>query len=338
MQPNPATATADWTTRKLLAWMTQHFTQQGLESPRVQAEMLLGHVIGCDRLRLYMEPEREASPAERETLRGLVRRAAAHEPVDYLVGRTPFFGLELTVDARVLIPRPSTETLVEHALQHFRRTHPASRPVPRRLVSDDAPQSDAPDAPDAPPESQPHTDAAREAAGSEPFFLDLCTGSGAVAAAVLSQLPGATAIAADLSPEALAVAGTNLERLDLVDRCTLVEGDLYEALPDGTQPLDAVLSNPPYISDAEWEAVPRHVAEHEPTLALRGGADGLDLVRRVVAGAWPRLKAGGLLAVEIAASQAEASLALTQDQAWTRARVLEDHERLPRVLVAVKPD
>ena len=113
-------STEAWTTRRLLAWMGEAFTKKGLEAPRLQSELLLAHVIGCERLRLYMEADRPASPLERDQLRDLVSRALAHEPVQYLVGEGWFFSLPFHVDRRVLIPRPATETIVQHVLQHAR--------------------------------------------------------------------------------------------------------------------------------------------------------------------------------------------------------------------------
>src|SRR5690606_14692220 len=102
-----------WTTRMLLAWMNDAFTQKGIDSPRLSAELLLSHVLGCERLRLYMDVDRPASEIERTTLRDLVQRAINHEPVQYLTGEAWFFGMQLMVDNRVLIPRPATETIVE---------------------------------------------------------------------------------------------------------------------------------------------------------------------------------------------------------------------------------
>lgn len=122
-----ASASEPWTTRGLLAWTTQHFTRHGIDHPRLAAEMLLGHVLGVPRMKLYTESDRPASADERASFRSLVERAAGHEPVDYLVGHSPFFTLAFTVNRDVLIPRPSTETLVEHVLQHARRA--GSRPL-----------------------------------------------------------------------------------------------------------------------------------------------------------------------------------------------------------------
>jgi len=118
----------NWTTRRLLTWTTQHFEAKGIDSPRLAAEMLLAHVLGTQRLKLYMDPDRPASELERAAFRELVERALAHEPVDYLVGHSPFFSLQFKVTHDTLIPRPSTETLVEQVLQHarqFKRSAPA---------------------------------------------------------------------------------------------------------------------------------------------------------------------------------------------------------------------
>src|SRR5436190_70887 len=115
-----AKQTPAWTTRRLLAWMTEAFTKKGLESPQLQARVLLAHVLGCEELRLFLDPDRPATELERSTLRDLVARALKDEPIQYLVGEWRFFGLPFYVDRRVLIPRPATETLVEHVLQHAR--------------------------------------------------------------------------------------------------------------------------------------------------------------------------------------------------------------------------
>ena len=111
-----------WTTQRLVQWTTQAFENKGIDSPRICAEMLLAHVLEQPRLKLYMDPHRPASDLERAAFRELVERAMQDEPVDYLVGKAPFFSMLLKVTPAVLIPRPSTETLVEHVLQHQRRT------------------------------------------------------------------------------------------------------------------------------------------------------------------------------------------------------------------------
>ena len=122
MSSQGSAETETWSTRRLLTWTTDYFKRKKIDSPRLSAEMLLAHVLGVDRLKLYMDPDRPANDLERATFRDLVERAVNHEPVDYLVGEAPFFSMLLKVTPAVLVPRPSTETVVEHVMQHSRRT------------------------------------------------------------------------------------------------------------------------------------------------------------------------------------------------------------------------
>lgn len=281
-----------WTTRRLLQWTTSYFARKGFDSPRVAAEMLLAHVLGTRRLRLYMEADRPASDLERAALRELVERAARHEPVDYLVGQAPFFSMMLKVSPAVLIPRPSTESLVEHIIQHARRT---------------------------------------PGFGS-PLIADIGTGSGAIAIALARHVPHAQVIATDISAEALAIARANAAEQGVADRIAFVQGDLLEPLAG--RRVRYLVSNPPYISDAEWAVVEPNVKDYEPEHALRGGVDGLKFIRALVAGARQHLESPGQLVLEIAASQKAAALQLAAAAAGlTNPHVLADHERLPRVLV-----
>jgi release factor glutamine methyltransferase len=305
----PVTIPEAWTTRKLLAWMGDAFTKKGLDSPRLLAEMLVAHVVGCDRLKLYIEPDRPASPLERESLRDLVARALKHEPVQYLAGYAWFFGLKVKVDRRVLIPRPGTETIVEHVLQHER---------------------------------------ARGGSGSKGdgvLIADVCAGSGCIAIALLKNLPNARAVATEICQEAASLAHENAREHGVAERLDIVVGDLLEPLLEhpasrGTGSVDYLVSNPPYIPDNEWPAVEPNVKDHEPHKALRGGNDGLDFVRRLLSanaenGAPRFIKQGGLLLIEVADSRASAALELARAQpTLTDAAILKDHEGLPRVIVA----
>ncbi len=282
-----------WTTRELLRWTGEFFRKKGVDNPRLHAEMLLASVAGVDRLKLYMDADRPANELERATFRELVERAAQHEPVEYLVGYCPFFSLKLKVTPDVLIPRPSTETLVEHVLQHARRT------------------------PDL------HT----------PTIADIGTGSGAIAIALAKNLKHAHIIATDASEAALAVARENAETYGLTDRIEFIAGDLLEPLQG--QRVQFLLSNPPYISDAEWNEVPANVKAYEPVSALRGGADGLKFIRPLIEHAREHLAEPGQLAIEFAASQEKQILSLANQAAGlAHAHILPDHEHLPRVLVA----
>lgn len=296
----PTEAPETWTTRRLMAWVGKALADKGVDSPRLCAEMLLSHVLGCDRLRLYADADRPASSEERDRLRALVARALRHEPVQYLVGEGWFFGLPFTCDKRALIPRPSTETIVETILQHER--------------------------------SAP--------AGREPLIADLCTGSGCIAVTLAHRLRAARLIATDISPEALELAAVNADRHAVADRIEFRQGDLLAPLAPDAGEFHYIASNPPYISDREWDAVEANVKDHEPTLALRAGADGLRFVGPIIAEA-PRLLApGGMLLVEIASCTEGETLEMARRHpllAGDEPRILKDSDGLPRVLVARRP-
>jgi release factor glutamine methyltransferase len=293
-----------WTTRRLLAWMTEAFKKKGLESPQLQARLLMAHVIGCDDMRLYTDPDRPASDLERGRLRDLVGRALKDEPVQYLIGQWRFFGLPFKVDRRVLIPRPSTETIVEHILQHA-RTEPGFGGK----------------------------------SGEGLLIADIGTGSGCIAISLLKNLPGARAIATDLSADALELARDNALHHGVADRLDLLRGDLLGPLRDfpasrGERSLHYLVSNPPYIPDDEWPAVAPNVRNYEPPAALRGGPEGMDFVRPLIQQGPVLLRPGGLMLIEVAAARSEQALAELKARpeiAWTT--LLDDVEGLPRVVV-----
>ncbi len=306
-ESNPATtraaaaskAPAKWTTRGLLEWMTGAFKGADLDSPRLFAELLLSHTIGCDRLRLYTDVDRPATPLEREVLRTLVMRALKHEPVQYLVGEAWFYTLPFHVDERVLIPRPASETLVEAVLRHARTMPGADRAL----------------------------------------LADACTGSGCLTTAILKHLPESRAVATDLSAEALEVAAKNIHRHGLDERAELVQGNLLEPLLQHpmAKELHFLIANPPYIPDSEWGDVPENVKGFEPTIALRGGSDGLEFVRPLLEQGPALVRPNGLVAVEIAACTARAALKVAQDNPLIEeARIENDLDGLERVVVAVR--
>ncbi len=295
----PASQTQRWTTRTLLAWMAGHFEKKGVDSPRLTAEYLLAHVLQCERLRLYMDADRPASPAELQTLRALVARAAEHEPIAYLLGQGWFFGLPFRVSPATLIPRPSTEVIVEEVLQSAR--HGDFDDTPLRLA-------------------------------------DVCTGSGAIAVVLAHHLGDRAALlATDISPDALTLAAENAAAHAVTDRIEFLHGSLLDPLrprPEWGR-LHFLLANPPYVSDPEWEALDRNVRDYEPPLALRGGPDGLDLIRPLIEEAPEALRSGGMLALECSSTHADAVLELGRAQAsLTECRLVKDLEGFKRVLVA----
>jgi release factor glutamine methyltransferase len=287
---------ASWTIKRLLEWTVPFFTRKEVDSPRLSTELLLSHVLSVPRIKLYTDYERPLSEPNLVKFRELVRRASEQEPIAYLTGKAHFFNLEFDVTREVLIPRPDTETLVENVLQLARNT-----------------------------------------AGFEaPRVLDLCTGSGCVAAAVAHHLKTAVVVATDISEKASAVARRNVEKLGLSERVSVETGDLFEPvsrLPD-PRPFDLIVANPPYIATNKIETLDRSVRDYEPVAALDGGIDGLVLHRRILSEAPPRVRAGGRVYLEIAFDQGDAAreLARQHEADFDDARVLRDHAGNDRVL------
>ena len=286
-----------WTVRRILEWTTSYFTRKSVDAPRLSAELLLAHVLSVPRIRLYTDYERPLAEAQLAAMRALVQRAGEEEPIAYLTGRAHFFNLEFEVTRDVLIPRPDTETLVENVLQ-----------------------------------------LARNQAGFEaPRVLDLCTGSGCVAAAVAHHLKAAMVVATDVSAASVEVARRNVERLGLAGRVVIEHGDLFEPLARmvDAQPFHLVVANPPYIATAQIEALDRSVRDYEPLEALDGGLDGLAIHRRILDGAPRHLIPGGRIYLEIAFDQGELALQLAAERdGFDDVRVLKDYAGHERVLTA----
>jgi release factor glutamine methyltransferase len=265
---------SDFTTSiaQALAWATDQLRATS-DTPRLDAELLLAHVLGWPRARLLAERRHALANAERRAFDVLVERRRALEPVAYLVGHKEFFGLDFVVDRRVLVPRPETELLVEVALERARRWtvddrrwRPSSQSIVYR----------------------------------PPSIVDVGTGSGCIAIALAVHLPEAEILAVDLSPDALDVAQQNAARHGVVERVRLLQGDLLHPLDES---VDLIVSNPPYTILGE---IDEGVRRHEPRAALDGGADGLDTYRRLLAAAPVRLRSGGAVLLEIGATQAAA--------------------------------
>jgi len=340
-----AAAPARWTVRALLAWIVPYLQERSVDSPRAVAEILLAEVLRVERLGLYMEPERELDPQELAALRALVARAGRHEPVQFLVGRWPFLGRDFAVAPCTLIPRPSTETLVTRALDWYRARCAEGDPSARVLdlctgsgciavsIALGMRAIARPEGLGCKPIS-----AGAKGAGAEVVARVIApadSGEQQPAPAVSTDVPQrrASMTASDIVPEAVELARGNAKRHGVeIDFRT---GDLFAAVrPD--ERFDLIASNPPYVTDEEYAALDANVRDHEPAIALRGGRDGLDLVRRVVAGAERHLATGGILLVEVGWKHRAPALALVAGSAWRDAEILVDGEGIDRVLVAVR--
>lgn len=234
---------------------TEHLHARGSETPRLDAELLLAKVLGLSRIELYMHHDRPLEPEELDLARSLVARRAAREPLQYVLGEWGFRRLTLLVDARALIPRPETETLVGRALELLR---------------------------DLP----------------EPRVLDVGTGAGPIALAILDEHPGAVVTGIDISRDALDLARENADRIGV--SIELREHDFRTGLPDG--PWDAVIANPPYVDPRDEPSLQPEVRDFEPSLALFG----TDAYAAIVPAASGVLSPGGVILLEVGDDQADA--------------------------------
>ncbi len=280
-----------WTIGALVKWATDDFRARGIESPRLDAELIVAHALGITRTQVIIDAMRPLGEGELSMLRELVKRRRSHEPIAYLRGEREFYGRIFKVDRRVLVPRPETELLVDTALARTRHVSMSMR------------------------------------------LLDLCTGSGCVAITMARQRPTSKVTATDLSPDALALARENAQRLGAYN-VAFASGDLFAAVAPSAR-FDVITANPPYIASTEIPTLQPDVRGFEPLLALDGGADGLDLIRRIVDEAPAHLVPGGALAMEVGAGQGPAVAALLAERGFTDVRTDRDLARIERVVSGV---
>ncbi|MFW6125708.1 MAG: peptide chain release factor N(5)-glutamine methyltransferase [Chloroflexota bacterium] len=249
---------------------SQGLAAGGFEEAPLEAEVLLRHVLGVDRAKLYSMLGEEFSEGNAGALRRLVDRRLLKEPIAYIVEHREFFGLDFRVGPGVLIPRPESELLVEQALGVARGRFPKQ----------------------------------------DPRIADVGTGSGAIAISLAVLLPKAEIYATDVSPRALEIAGGNCERHGVQQRVRLLQGEMLSPVP---QPVDIVVANLPYVSDADLAELGEEVRAYEPVEALAGGADGLDKVRQLLGTVEGRLHEGGEVLLEVGSAQSRTVASLAEE-------------------------
>jgi release factor glutamine methyltransferase len=263
----------------------------GIESADLDARILIGQALGVNHAALTADSARVVTPAEQTAIAALVRRRLDREPVARIVGRKEFWSLPLRLNSATLVPRPETETIVEAALAAIDTRGSHSHPL---------------------------------------RVADLGTGSGALALALLSELPNAFVVATDLSTDALSIARDNARELGL-DRAKFVACDMAQALRG---PFDLIVSNPPYIASEDIAGLDPEVRTYDPRLALDGGLDGLDAYRAIASAVPALLTPRGFLVVELGIEQMEPVTALFAAAGLAPLRFRADLNGVPRALVA----
>ncbi len=349
---------SEWTIKKALEWTEGYLSDKGDENPRLSAQWLLSEACGLSRTQLFVNFDRPLSEDERGVLRDYVRRRGAGEPLQYITGEVAFRHINVKVRPGVLIPRPETEVLVSEVLAALPTPgprdvawNPEAAEQEREAVAavkkalEEAGES-------VPPLENTESNETEEdvavggdlgrpsSAGMDEtrkslLVADLCTGSGCIACSLAYEHPDVRVIATDVAPEAVALAKENTEALGLADRVAVLQCSLGSGIGEkrmGT--FDAVVSNPPYVPTAVMAGIPREVADFEPTLALDGGADGLDLFRPLAQWAARALKPGGVLACELYEGHMDAARAVAEQAGFVDVHIVDDLTGRPRVLVA----
>lgn len=286
------------------------FEKKGIPDARLDAEYIISYGLKMkNRMDLYLNFEKPLTPAELDVLRTMVARRATREPLQHIIGDTSFRGFIIKCDRRALIPRPETESLVDMAADCLKGIE-------------------------------------------NPFIVEIGTGTGAISIACAKEIAGAKVLATDVSEDALALARTNAEANGLAGNpdaesaasstdstasassassantastLNFAQGDLLNAVTadvianvagDASAKIDCLIANLPYIPDSEKDKLQPEVAKYDPALALFGGADGLDLVRKLLQQTEGKLKPSASILLEIGSEQGEMLKAEAEKYPW----------------------
>jgi release factor glutamine methyltransferase len=286
-----------WTIQKLLNWVVEYFTNKGIESPRLSAELLLSYVLGLKRIELYTHFDKSVSKEQLDKLHDLVKRAGEHEPIAHLTGKTEFYSLQLQVSPDCMIPRPETELLVERAVEFLRLRSGT------QFVCDLC------------------TGCGCIAVAIARNFRD--------ARIIATDISDAALRIAAANVEKHGLK----DRIKLLQG-DLFEPIVPQLDVKG---FDLIVCNPPYVSSAEFKKLEKNVRDYEPRLALFAGEDGLDIFRRICKQVDKFLKPDAVLMLEIGYAQGQAVKGLLERAGvFTEIKIEKDFHNNDRIVIAIK--
>ena len=264
------------TIRNSFKWAIAILKRSNIEFPEVDAGTLLAYILSCKKTNLYTNPDDTISDTNICKYKELIYKRASHVPLQYITRQVEFMSLDFIVDERVLIPRPETEILVETVLS---KAHDNEFPNNHLLI------------------------------------MEVGTGSGNIAISLAKNLNNVKIYTNDISHDALTLAKENIKIHGVTDKVNLLHGDFFGTFIGSVEKkrIDFIVSNPPYVTEAEWHELEPEVKDNEPRQALVGGEDGLCFYRRIIKGAVDWLKPGGYLIIEIGETQANSVITLMQD-------------------------
>lgn len=278
-----------------LKWTANILRLHGVEDSRLEARILLGHVLMLSPARIYARPEQALSQEQVTELQQLVERRSLREPTAYIMKRREFYGIDFYVDPRVLVPRPETELIVEEAIKFASAysNYPSS--------------------------SKDHL-----------TIADIGTGCGAIAISLALNLPFSKIYATDISPAALEVAHINCERRHIANQITFLRGNLLEPLPEIA---DLIVANLPYIRNSELAYLSPEVSDFEPRVALDGGQSGLDKIQELLEQCSENVESRSCILLEIGYKQDDAAVSLINKHLpEARVELIPDFNGINRVV------
>ncbi|MCL5267046.1 MAG: peptide chain release factor N(5)-glutamine methyltransferase [Bacteroidetes bacterium] len=285
-----------WTVLDIIKWGTTYLSEKGFDEARLTTELLLAAALDTKRFDLYVKHDQPLKKGELEKFKVLLKRRLAHEPVQYILGKTNFYSIELKIDRRALIPRPETEILAESVIGHC-----------RSFLS----QKD------------------------EIRVLDVGTGSGCIAIAVAKFVKNSVVAAIDQSENALELARENAEAAVPDKKITFEKADIFRLDRNiFEKAFDIIVSNPPYVSDSDFSSLAPEIRQFEPATAVTDGSDGQTFFRKLTEIAPMLLRDGGWVFVETGFGQAKHVEELFLDHGGCETAVKKDLSGIDRVVRA----
>ncbi|HQT91126.1 MAG TPA: peptide chain release factor N(5)-glutamine methyltransferase [Candidatus Kryptobacter bacterium] len=283
-----------WTVIDIIRWGTGYLAEKGFDEARLTVELLLGETLGVKRFDLYVKHDQPLKKSELDQFKVLLKRRLSHEPVQYILGKTNFYSIELKVDKRALIPRPETEILAEAVIEHC-RTFLSQKDVVR--------------------------------------VLDVGTGSGCLAIAVAKFVKNSSVVAIDKSAAAIELAKENARGTGTEEKITFVQSDFLKLENNVFETgFDVIISNPPYIPESELASLAQDIRDFEPVDALSDGRDGMTFFRKISEAAPMLLRDGGWVFVETAYGQAKDVARIFSENGGTELLVKKDLSNIERVV------
>lgn len=300
--------------RETLKSAIQRLNAAHVPSPRLNAEILLMFMLGCDRAYLYGHPERELTSEEQSRYDDALAQRSRGIPAQYITGHQEFWGMDLIVSPAVLIPRPETEHVIERVLELVPSNQRWTGGTP------------------VAPQTESAQDWRARALAPHLRIVEVGTGSGCIALALAKELPQAEIHATDISPAALEIARANAARHRLEQRIQFHETDLLGGMDSGG--FDFVVSNPPYVGESEKDQVQLEVRKFEPRNAVFAGPSGMEVIQRLIPQASNVLKPSGWLVMEISGTIASRVHGLLTE--WEDVQIMKDLQGIHRVVSARK--